>query len=105
MIRKMMLTALAVVAVGSSMPQAAQAGGHGGWGHGGGGWGRGGGWGHGGHWHGSGFWPGVAIGAAAQVTTAGITATANRITAIHITMVPDTMMAVMAAATLCGSAS
>lgn len=63
MIRKMMVTALAVVAVGSSMPQAAQAGGHGGWGHGGGGWGRGGGWGHGGHWHGSGFWPGVAIGA------------------------------------------
>ncbi|MGX1323830.1 hypothetical protein AB7M17_007283 [Bradyrhizobium sp. USDA 377] len=63
MLRKTMMAALAVAAVGLSMPQAAQAGGGfghgGGWGHGGGGWGHGG---HG-HWHGGGFWPGVAIGA------------------------------------------
>lgn len=61
MLRKTMMAALAVAAVGLSMPQMAQARGfgHGGWGHGGGGWGHGG---HG-HWHGGGFWPGVAIGA------------------------------------------
>ncbi|PPQ17684.1 hypothetical protein CV770_19870 [Bradyrhizobium sp. AC87j1] len=63
MLRRMMMAALAVAAVGLSTPQVAHAGGfghgggHGGWGHGGGGWG------HGGHWHGGGFWPGVAIGA------------------------------------------
>ncbi|WP_340672495.1 hypothetical protein [Bradyrhizobium ottawaense] len=63
MLRRMMMAALAVAAVGLSAPQVAHAGGfghggrHGGWGHGGGGWG------HGGHWHGGGFWPGVAIGA------------------------------------------
>ncbi|MBR1172607.1 MULTISPECIES: hypothetical protein [Bradyrhizobium] len=62
MLRKTMMAALAVAAVGLSMPQMAQARGFGhggGWGHGGGGWGHGG---HG-HWHGGGFWPGVAIGA------------------------------------------
>jgi hypothetical protein len=60
MLRKMILAALAVAAVGLLAPQAAQAGGgHGHWG-GGGGF-HGGGWGHG--WHGGGFWPGVAIGA------------------------------------------
>ena len=59
MLRKMIMAALAVAAVGLSAPQAAQA--RGGFGHGGG-WGHGG-WGHGGHWHGGGFWPGVAIGA------------------------------------------
>lgn len=57
MLRKVMLAALAVVAVGLSKPQAAQAGGGHGWGHGGGVWG------HGGHWHGGGFWPGFGIGA------------------------------------------
>ena len=62
MLRRMMMAALTVAAVGLSMPHAAEARGfgHGGWGHGGGGWGHGG-WGHGGHWHGGGFWPGVAI--------------------------------------------
>ncbi|WP_445216274.1 hypothetical protein ACKWRH_28780 [Bradyrhizobium sp. Pa8] len=55
MLRKMMMAALAVAAVGLSAPQAAEA--RGGFGHGGGGWG------HGGHWRGGGFWPGVAIGA------------------------------------------
>jgi len=69
MLRKMIMTALAMAAVGLSAPQAAQArggfGGHMGGVHMGGmggGWGHGG-WGHGGHWHGGGFWPGVAIGA------------------------------------------
>ncbi|OPY99935.1 hypothetical protein A5906_24180 [Bradyrhizobium sacchari] len=63
MLRKTMMAALAVAAIGLSAPQAAEA--RGGFGHGGG-WGHGGGgWGHGGHghWHGGGFWPGVAIGA------------------------------------------
>jgi hypothetical protein len=57
MSRKKMWAALAVVAVGLSVPGAAQAGG--GFGHGG----FHGGWGHGGHWHGGGFWPGFGIGA------------------------------------------
>jgi hypothetical protein len=64
MLRKMIMAALAIAAVGLATPQAAQArGGFGGGGHigGGGHWGGGGGWGHG--WHGGGFWPGVAIGA------------------------------------------
>lgn len=60
MLRKMIMTALAVAAVGLAAPEAARAGG-GHWGGGGGHWGGGGGWGHG--WHGGGFWPGVAIGA------------------------------------------
>jgi hypothetical protein len=62
MLRRMIMAALAVAAVGLSTPQAAQARGgfggfHGVFFHGGGGW-------HGGgHWRGGGFWPGVAIGA------------------------------------------
>ena len=74
MLRKMIMTALAVAVVGVSAPQTAEA--RGGFGHGGGfhgggfhgggfhggGFYRGGGWGHR-HWHGGGFWPGVAIGA------------------------------------------
>ncbi|KYG20224.1 hypothetical protein SE92_08070 [Bradyrhizobium sp. AT1] len=64
MLRRMMMAALAVAAIGVAVPQAAQAGGFGHGGGHGGGWGHhGGGWGHGGHWHGGGFWPGVAIGA------------------------------------------
>lgn len=64
MLRKMIMTALTVVAVGLSVPQVAEA--RGGFGHGGGfhggGFHGGGGWGHR-HWHGGGFWPGLAIGA------------------------------------------
>ncbi len=58
MLRKMIMAAMAVAAIGLVTPQAAQArGGFGarGWHGGGGGW-------HG-HWHGRAFWPGVAIGA------------------------------------------
>lgn len=57
MLRKMIMAALAVTAVGLATPQPAQArGGFAGGGHiGGGHWGGG--------WHGGGFWPGVAIGA------------------------------------------
>ncbi|MCA1387689.1 hypothetical protein I6F20_01275 [Bradyrhizobium sp. IC3123] len=65
MLRRMMMTALAVAAVGLSAPQKAEAGGgfgrgggfHGGGFHGGGfhGWGYR-------HWHGGGFWPGIGIG-------------------------------------------
>lgn len=63
MLRKIIMAALAVAALGLSAPQVVEARGFGGGGHiGGGGWGHGGGgWGHG--WHGGGFWPGVAIGA------------------------------------------
>ncbi|MCA1523808.1 MULTISPECIES: hypothetical protein [Bradyrhizobium] len=65
MLRRMMMTALAVAAVGLSAPQKAEAGGgfgrgggfHGGGFHGGGFHG----WGHR-HWHGGGFWPGIGIG-------------------------------------------
>ena len=59
MLRKMIMAALTVVAVGLSVPQVAEARGggfHGGGFHGGGGWGHR-------HWHGGGFWPGLAIGA------------------------------------------
>ncbi|MCA1544226.1 hypothetical protein I6F18_30250 [Bradyrhizobium sp. NBAIM32] len=65
MLRRMMMTALAVAVVGLSAPQKAEAGGgfgrgggfHGGGFHGGGFHG----WGHR-HWHGGGFWPGIGIG-------------------------------------------